>query len=156
MRYASIFLAFVRDTPAPSSVDKGNLVLGHIATHFLLNSGGIGCWVAELNVVLCLDTRANRIQNLLCPSATTGLNISLIYNPFRLWTYKLQAWCQRSTKPNMESVVFLRKPRVEIWSALCSRDLRSHRTQRLERRRDMLQFLSMDKITLYRRRGMKS
>ena len=87
MRYASIFLAFVRDTPAPSSVDKGNLVLGHIATHFLLNSGGIGCWVAELNVVLCLDTRANRIQNLLCPSATTGLNISLIYNPFHLWTH---------------------------------------------------------------------
>ena len=33
-----------------------NLVFRHFAAHFPPNSGGIDCWVAELNAALCLDT----------------------------------------------------------------------------------------------------
>ena len=46
--------------PAHSRVDWGNLVLRHSVPHFPPNSGGIACWVAELNAALCLDTRAKK------------------------------------------------------------------------------------------------
>ena len=39
------------------SVGRGNLVLRHSVSHFPSSSGGITCWVAELNVALCLDIR---------------------------------------------------------------------------------------------------
>ena len=46
--------------PAHSRVGRGNLVLRHSVAHFPPNSGGIACWVAELNAALCLDTRAKK------------------------------------------------------------------------------------------------
>ena len=42
--------------PAHSRVGRGNLVLWHSVPLFLPNSGGIACWVAQLNAALCLDT----------------------------------------------------------------------------------------------------
>ena len=46
--------------PAHGSVGRGNLVLRHSVPHFLPNSGGIACWVAELNAALNFDTRAKK------------------------------------------------------------------------------------------------
>ena len=43
--------------PAHSKVGKGNLVLRHSVPHVPPHSGGIACSVAELNALLCLDTR---------------------------------------------------------------------------------------------------
>ena len=44
--------------PAHSGGGRGDLVLRHSVPHFLTNSGGIACRVAELNAALCLDTIA--------------------------------------------------------------------------------------------------
>ena len=41
-------------------VREENLVLRHSGPHFQPNSGGIACWVAELNAALILDTRAKK------------------------------------------------------------------------------------------------
>ena len=46
--------------PAHSRVGRGNLVSRHSVPHFLPNSEGIACWVAERNAVLWLDTRAKK------------------------------------------------------------------------------------------------
>ena len=46
--------------PIHSRVGRGNLLLRHSVPHFLPNSGGIACLVAELNAALCLDTRAKK------------------------------------------------------------------------------------------------
>ena len=46
--------------PIHNRVGRGNLVLRHSVTHFLLNSGGIAYWVAELNAAFNLDTRAKK------------------------------------------------------------------------------------------------
>ena len=48
--------------PAHSRVDRENLVLRHFESHFPPNSRGIACWVAELNVALCLDTKAEELR----------------------------------------------------------------------------------------------
>ena len=51
-------------TPDPRLTSRvfsvGNLVLRHSVPHFLPNSGGIVCWVAELNTALFFDTRAKK------------------------------------------------------------------------------------------------
>ena len=39
--------------PAYSRVGSENILLRHFVPHFLLNSGGIACWVAELSAALC-------------------------------------------------------------------------------------------------------
>ena len=44
--------------PAYNMVGRVNLVSRHSVPHFLWNSGGMVCWVAELKAALCLDTRA--------------------------------------------------------------------------------------------------
>ena len=48
--------------PAHWRVGRGNLVLRHSVPHFLPYSGGIACWVAELNAApfLLLSKRQNR------------------------------------------------------------------------------------------------
>ena len=46
--------------PSHSRVGKGNLSLRHSVPHFLPNSGGIACRVAELNAALVLDTKAKK------------------------------------------------------------------------------------------------
>ena len=46
--------------PAHGRLGRGNLVLRPSVPHFLPNSGGIACWVAELNAALYLDTRAKK------------------------------------------------------------------------------------------------
>ena len=52
----SISLKYISTTlyPAHSRVGGGNLVLRCSVPHFPLNSGGIACWVVELNAVLHL------------------------------------------------------------------------------------------------------
>ena len=61
-----------------SRVSRGSLVYWHSATHFLLNSRGILCWLPELNAALCLDTRAKKcgIEPITCRvySPCTKLN----------------------------------------------------------------------------------
>ena len=54
-----IYFSFIL-YPAHSRVGRGNLELRHSAPHFLSNSGGIACWVAELKAALCLDTWAKK------------------------------------------------------------------------------------------------
>ena len=83
-------LSFISFTlhPAHSRVGRGNLVLRHSVLYCPPNSGGIACWVTELNAALCLGIKAkklkyfiscsgHRINNvsclLLCSCATTGL-----------------------------------------------------------------------------------
>ena len=56
------FISFISFThyPAHSRVGRGNLTS---VLHFPLSSGSIACWArrkAELNVALCLDTRAKK------------------------------------------------------------------------------------------------
>ena len=46
--------------PAHCRVGRENIVLKHSVTHFLPNSGGIACWMEELNAALVLDTRAKK------------------------------------------------------------------------------------------------
>ena len=46
--------------PAHSRVRRGNVVLRHFVPHFPPSSGGIACWMAELNAALSLDTRAKK------------------------------------------------------------------------------------------------
>ena len=46
--------------PLHSKVDRANLVLRHFVPHFTPNFLDIGCWVAELNAALCVDTRAKK------------------------------------------------------------------------------------------------
>ena len=46
--------------PAHSRVGRENLVLRYSVPHFLPNSGGIACWVTELNAALNLDTRVKK------------------------------------------------------------------------------------------------
>ena len=46
--------------PAHGRVVRGNLVLSHSVPHFLPNSRGNACWVAELNATLCFNTRAKK------------------------------------------------------------------------------------------------
>ena len=41
-------------------VGRGNLVLRHSVSHFPMVSGGIVCWVAELNAAFCFNTRAKK------------------------------------------------------------------------------------------------
>ena len=43
-----------------SRVGRGKLVLRHSVLHFLLNSGGIACWVAELKAALSHETKAKK------------------------------------------------------------------------------------------------
>ena len=44
--------------PAHSRVGTGNRVLRHSVPHFPPKSGGIACWVVELNAAFCLYARA--------------------------------------------------------------------------------------------------
>ena len=55
-----VFFFYLHAVSAHSRVDRGNLVLRYSVPHFLPNSGGIACWVAELNAALNLDTREER------------------------------------------------------------------------------------------------
>ena len=49
------FFLALRCNPAHSNVDNGNLVLRHSVPLIPLNSVGIACRVAELNVFLWVD-----------------------------------------------------------------------------------------------------
>ena len=47
---------------AYTRISRKRLVLRHSASHFSLNSGGIACWVTQLNTALSLDTRKKKLK----------------------------------------------------------------------------------------------
>ena len=58
--FCSIFFFSFTLYTAQSRVGRRNLVLRHSVPHFLQNSGGIACWVAELNCLKLASTPERR------------------------------------------------------------------------------------------------
>ena len=75
--------------PAHNIVGRGNLVLRHTVPHFLQNSGGIACWVAELNAALWMKNgNINLSKYFISSSGDRTHNQSILHDwPHTAWSW---------------------------------------------------------------------